>query len=172
MTKAAGAARNVSYGRLINFIKTAKRPLAIRFGPDVEKMPSGKALKLTKHVGGVAPKKSAASTPKPGEPLGWCDVNFNLGPFGLKLVVDPSGLTKVVDLIKVDGLVKRRGNIIRKGMTVHALQGKELAGIALDKVNTALDHTPSPRVIHFRDVALHSQIKEAVAEEEKSAGAS
>lgn len=132
----------------------AKRPLAIRFGPNDATMPQ----KCPQVNGGVAPKKAVA----PSEKLGWVDVKFNNGPLGVKLVGMPSGLTSVVDLTPVSGLVRRRGDVIRVGMAVYKLNNAVLTGVPLAKVMNALERTPSPRIVTFRDMTLHKQIEEAM----------
>ena len=141
----------------------AKRPLAIRFGPVEGKMPK----KCPQAMGGVAFSKKPLAD---DAPLEWVDVTFNSGPLGVKLVGMPSGATNVVDLLPVPGLVRRRGDVVRAGMCVYKLNNTELKGVPLNKVLNALEKTPSPRLVTFRDLQLHGQIEQAMAEQQAAAG--
>ena len=147
---------DIPYRQNIDSIRSATRPLVLRFGPNTDKMDMAAKVGETCTSNG-SPSQFPSRAIK--ETLPWCDVTFSDGPLGITFCDLPDGRTGVLRLPKLDGLAKTKGDIIRQGMAILSVNGISLKGLELPQVINIMREASSPRVLTFRDVELFNLIK-------------
>ena len=159
-TAASGALKHDIPPGNIETIRSATRPLVLRFGPNTDKMDMAAKVGETCTSNG-SPSQFPSRAIK--ETLPWCDVTFSDGPLGITFCDLPDGRTGVLRLPKLDGLAKTKGDIIRQGMAIISVNGKTLEGLELPQIIKILREASSPRELTFRDVELYNLIRQSAS---------
>jgi hypothetical protein len=151
---------DVPYKKNIDAIRAALRPVVLRFGPNSDTMDMAARAGKT-HTSNAASSQFPSRAIK--ETLPWCDIPFSDGPLGITFCDLPDGRTGVLRLPKLDGLARTKGDIIRQGMAIMSVNGKNLEGLELPQIIKILREASSPRELTFRDVELYNLISQSAA---------